>query len=246
MSKVALLVGINYRGTSSELNGCINDVNSAKEFILTQGYEEKDIIVLTDDTILKPTRRNIMRKLMKLILSDAKNIYFHYSGHGTHIRDRNGDEKDGQDECLYPIDGKLIVDDELNGMLQSLKEDQSLFAVLDCCHSGTGMDLCYNLFEQVSTKKLMMVKDGKSPKETKGQVVMISGCQDQQTSADAYISNKYQGALTAMYLKNMKSGIKTYEELISLIRKDLEQGRYEQIPVLTSGKPLKLNDDIKL
>lgn len=93
MSKVALLVGINYRGTSSELNGCINDVNSAKEFILTQGYEEKDIIVLTDDTILKPTRRNIMRKLMKLILSDAKNIYFHYSGHGTHIRDRNGDEK---------------------------------------------------------------------------------------------------------------------------------------------------------
>jgi len=34
MTKRALLVGINYRGTRSELNGCINDVTQVTDFYL--------------------------------------------------------------------------------------------------------------------------------------------------------------------------------------------------------------------
>ena len=37
-NKKALLIGINYTGTSNELYGCINDVNSIKERITKQGF----------------------------------------------------------------------------------------------------------------------------------------------------------------------------------------------------------------
>ena len=66
MSKVALLIGINYRGTAHELNGCINDVENAKEYLLTKGYSSDNIITLTDDTDLKPTRKNIMSMLLEV------------------------------------------------------------------------------------------------------------------------------------------------------------------------------------
>ena len=43
-----------------------------------------------------------------------------YSGHGSYVRDTNGDEADGVDETLYLYDGNL-VDDELNNILQGIK-----------------------------------------------------------------------------------------------------------------------------
>ena len=49
-----------------------------------------------------------------------------------------------------------------------------------------------------------MVKDDKEY-ETRGQVIMVSGCLDEQTSADAYINNTNQGALTATFLDTYKS-----------------------------------------
>ena len=38
-------------------------------------------------------------------------------------------------------------------------------------------------------------------KSDKIKMLMISGCRDSQTSADAYINKKYQGALTFHLLK---------------------------------------------
>jgi len=104
MSKKALLVGINYKGTSSELKGCITDVDNIKGYLLKNGYSSQNITVLTDETAIKPTRVNILKHLLELIVSDAKTLFFHYSGHGSQTADDNGDESDGRDECLCPID----------------------------------------------------------------------------------------------------------------------------------------------
>lgn len=250
MSKKALLVGINYKGTEAELNGCINDVNAVKDFITKNGY--RDITIMTDDTVKKPTRVNILSELLNLILSGATNLFFHYSGHGSYVKDENGDEADGRDECLVPIDYQragMIIDDELRGILQCLNSNQKLFVVLDCCHSGTGMDLAYNLYERGS--RYALVKDNKCDL-TRGQVIMISGCQDNQTSADAFIGGKYQGALTESFMSaiNGKTGNKSYnrmtwEELIQKIKKRL-QGKYTQRPNLASGKQLNLRSRVEL
>jgi len=249
MSKRALLVGINYRGTSSELSGCINDVTNVKKYRSTQGYSESKIVMLTDDTDEKPTRANILGELMALITSSSSHLYFHYSGHGGSIRDRSGDEKDGRDECIFPIDsnrGRIILDDEWRAMLRHLRKDQRLLTVLDCCHSGTGMDLAYNLYQQFAGHGLRLVKDSSYP-TTRGKVIMLSGCLDPQTSADAFEEGQAQGALTYALLKTLRHNKKiTYEQLILKVRKLLKKKGYPQIPTLSAGRKLKLNKKVNL
>lgn len=40
--KRALLIGINYTGTANALNGCINDVNNVKQFLISL-YNFKEV-----------------------------------------------------------------------------------------------------------------------------------------------------------------------------------------------------------
>ena len=244
--KPALLIGINYKGTSSELHGCIHDVENVKKYLLQRGFDEKDICVLTDDTDVKPTKANILKGIAGLILSGGKQLYFHYSGHGGSIKDRSGDEKDGCDECLCPLDYQengVILDDEWRNLLALMKTDQTLFAVLDCCHSGSGMDLAYNLYQRYGGLSLSMVRD-KSYTPTKGKVIMLSGCLDPQTSADAYEEGQSQGALTYAFLKVMQRKNLTYEKLVLEVRKLLKRKGYSQIPTLSSGRKLKLRSSV--
>lgn len=70
---------------------------------------------------------------------------FHYSGHGSRVRDRDGDELDGHDEALCPVDyeteGK-ILDDRINDMVvKPLPRGATLHAIIDTCYSGTFLDL---------------------------------------------------------------------------------------------------------
>ena len=42
--KKALIIGINYRGTKSQLSGCINDANKMKAYLLSQcGFKESEL-----------------------------------------------------------------------------------------------------------------------------------------------------------------------------------------------------------
>ena len=177
-------------------------------------------------------------------------MYLHYSGHGSYVRDISGDEKDGRDECLVPIDymkSGMILDDELRGLLQCLDEKKSIFMVLDCCHSGTGMDLCYNLYEQYSGKNLRMIRDSRSGSETRGRSVMLSGCRDSETSADAYLQGGFQGALTHAFLEAIEDKkSRTFAEMIRNVKKILKEGKFSQRPNLSSGKNLNLNTNISL
>jgi len=246
-NKRALLIGINYRGTSSELRGCINDVNNVKEFLLTKGYKEKCITILTDDTEVKPFRNNILKYFLELILSGDKTLYFHYSGHGGYTTDLSGDESDGRDETLVPLDYREngdILDDEIRGLLQCLNKKQHLTAVLDCCHSGSGMDLRWNLYERFGGTRLRMISDANYC-DTRGQVIMLSGCLDTQTSADAHIGGKFQGAMTHAFLTCYPKA-KNYQDLIQKIRNLVRKEKYTQIPNLTTGKELNLLDHVRL
>lgn len=248
--KRALLVGINYVGSGNDLSGCIDDVNNVKAMLLTRGYLDSNIVMMTDNTHdLLPTRKNILREFLNLILSGAKQMYFHYSGHGASVRDTDGDEDDGNDETLVPLDyfqtGTMIVDDEIKGVLKCLDETQSLFCVLDCCHSGTGMDLKYNVYDRVA-KQYVLVED-KKQSPTRGNCVCLSGCQDNQTSADAFEEGQAQGAMSYAFLKSLKDpAVKSYESLISSIRTILKQKRYAQLPAMSFGKTVNLKNNFSI
>ena len=141
-AKKALLIGINYTGTSNQLNGCINDVNCIKERISTQGFTS--INTITDLTTTKPTRDNILKEFKNFLANSQAGdlLYFLYSGHGSYALDRNGDEADGYDELIISADFKSISDDELKTIIQqNLKQDVTLFAMFDSCFSGSVLDL---------------------------------------------------------------------------------------------------------
>lgn len=247
--KKALLVGINYIGMDCPLNGCINDIENMRDILKSEyGYKDADITLISDITIMKPTRSNIMKELLNLILSDATELYFHYSGHGSQVKDVSGDEEDKMDECLVPIDydkNGMILDDELKGLLQCLNSDKKLTMVLDCCHSGSGVDLAYNLYERAG--KLSLLNDpNMKANNTRGKVLCISGCKDNQTSADSFEAGEYQGALTYSLIgaiKTIKKPVRTIESIYRCLRATLIDNHYNQIPCITAGNNMtKLNE----
>lgn len=71
----------------------------------------------------------------------------HYSGHGTKVPDLNGDEDDGYDEALVPLDfdrsGVILDDDLYEIFVKGLPPGVHVVALMDCCHSGTVLDLPY-------------------------------------------------------------------------------------------------------
>jgi hypothetical protein len=151
--KKALCIGINYFGQNGELRGCINDARNIQRFLCTHfGYKNEDIVMLTDDNKNPrqiPTRENIINAMQWLVRGAHPNdsLFFHYSGHGGQTKDTDGDEGDGYDEVIYPVDyarNGHIVDDMMHDiMVKPLPAGCRLTAIFDSCHSGSALDLPY-------------------------------------------------------------------------------------------------------
>lgn len=155
-TKKALLIGINYIGSKFQLKGCFNDVKNIKEFITSKyNFPEANMIIMTDDQKdprFIPTRSNIINAIRWLVdgAKAGDSLFFHYSGHGGQVEDiehKDGDESDGLDETIMPVDFEQngqIIDDELHQlMVKPLPEGVRLTAIFDCCHSGTVLDVPY-------------------------------------------------------------------------------------------------------
>lgn len=165
----ALLIGINYFGQRGQLRGCINDVKNMSSYLNENfGYRREDMVILTDDQqnpMSQPTKQNILRAMHWLVKDAQPNdaLFFHYSGHGGQTKDLDGDEEDGYDEVIYPVDFRQvghIVDDEMHRiMVMPLKPGVRLTAIFDSCHSGTALDLPYVYSTQGILKEPNFAKD---------------------------------------------------------------------------------------
>ena len=253
--KRALLIGINYaEDANNRLYGCINDIINVKATLKKLYPSCTDIRSLSDeDAQTKPTRANIIDSINWLTsgLKSGDSVLLHYSGHGGLTVDHSGDETSGFDSCIYPIsNGKIecITDDELRTMLvNKIPEGCKCFAILDCCHSGSALDLRY-MYNAPSYGNLVMSQNEKYPK-TKGSVIFISGCADTQTSADTVNEkNIPSGALTNALLKVWdKYGVNIkFKYLLWDIRTLLKGDGYEQIPQLSCSANINMSDIFKL
>ena len=244
--KFAVLIGINYKNTSNELNGCINDTKNIKN-LLQEKYGFNNFGFLTDDTPVKPTKQSIINALTSLLKNSISgdSLFFLYSGHGTCTTDLNNDELDFKDELIVPINSTrinaCISDDELNKIIKTnLKPGVTLFALFDSCFSGTVLDLKYNL----DSSDTVIVNTNNS--DTIGQVFMISGCTDQQTSADAFIAGKSSGAMTFAFIQtiNQYGTSITLKQLVTNMRQLLSDSGFEQIPQLAWGSVSDIDTNI--
>lgn len=241
MKARALLFGLNYAHMpGSTLNGCVNDVKNMSEFLQTT-YNIPCTIFTDEKDPRETSARNIIQQIYTLALQTYSEqldmVYIHYSGHGSHIVDTSGDEKDKQDECLVPSDydtSGLISDDLINMVLKHINPKTRVICVFDCCHSGTIADVKYSW--EAANK--CAVENVLCPIRAK--VITLSGCLDTQTSADAFNikgDNKYTGALTTCLLsvlQNTKGAKSDVFALLPALREELKNKRFSQVPKLCS------------
>ena len=153
--KRALLIGISDYGNASEDPDKWSNISGANDVkLLTPLFKEQGFAVasLVD---AEATHSAIIKALNKLTKRCKKGdlVYLHFSMHGQPIEDLDGDEKDGWDEALIPVDAQMrykqgvyegdkhLLDDTLeeyfNKIRSKLGAKGQLYVVLDACHSGT-------------------------------------------------------------------------------------------------------------
>lgn len=141
--KYALLVGIDaYPEPEMVLDGCAKDVEMMQAVLREKyGFPASNIAVLLNgDATLEGIRDAFQTHLIEQAQpGDAVVVY--YSGHGTQTPDNNGDEADGIDETLCPVnmsrdETTWLTDDMLNHWLSQLRTTQ-VTVILDACFAGT-------------------------------------------------------------------------------------------------------------
>jgi len=248
MRKHARLFGLNYAHCSAgELRGCINDVRLMSSFLQDKlGFD--DVKVYTDDTARYDTSKaGILQHLSAIATKSWRDsldvVWIHFSGHGSQMEDRTGDEDDGQDECLVPSDYEtsgFIWDDEINRIFENFNPKTRVICVFDCCHSGTMADLKYGFDEDGNVS----VENTKS--SIKSKILTISGCKDEQTSADAYGvagQNQFTGAMTACLLDVLEDP-QAHTDIFHMMQelhKQLQERRFSQRPLV--GATYNLRED---
>jgi hypothetical protein len=247
MTKRALLIGCNYTATPSvQLAGCISDIVNARNTLIdAYGYQDVNIYMLRDDDASRlPTKAKIIYYLTQVLSSSSANdtVWIHYSGHGTQIKSLDSDEIDKLDECIVPCDyatAGIITDNELYALLKNAKP--RILLLFDSCHSGTGCDLQYSINYNNGTLSKVVNNKKFIPSPN---IVMISGCQDAQTSADAYdnMSKRAVGAFTQTLLETLRTSdhniaiLPLYAKLCA----NLKSFGFTQMPVLSSTVPIPI------
>ena len=214
--KKALLIGINYYSLEDKkLNGCINDIIDMRN-VLTDAYsyDMNNIIMLRDDSensSYQPTRINIINHLKNLIneTEDLKEIWIHYSGHGSNIMNKNRNNENNsekEDQMIVPIDylkNGFIKDNELLDIIKDSK--CRTFIIADCCHSGTIFDLPYSYQYNKEENTLKELKNNNVIMENKD-IFMYSACNDEESASDYYNNdeNKYNGILTTAFINCLR------------------------------------------
>ena len=267
----SLFVGINYPGTQAELRGCVNDVFTMMKVARASGFDLANTRVLVDDHAFPartgdPDKKSIEDGL-KWLCDGARPgdaLLFHYSGHGTSMKDDGSDEADGFDEALVPADYQrsgCIRDDWVFKILQALPAGVRLTAVTDCCHSGSICDLEHQWVWEGEDKKFKprpsvrtRAFNAVNGKACAADVIAFSGCKDSQTSSDvSNVANfehsfgkdspgKAGGACTNALAEAFAVNPKySYMELLFRLQENLTRRKFEQVPQLTTSR--KLNAD---
>lgn len=236
-------------------------------------FNTKDIDIITDREATKNNIIKGLKKLTTgLTKDDYIFFHYSGHGSQVVSKDwTKTDEADGRDEIICPVDMNWddpLRDNDLNEFFANIS--CKALVILDSCHSGTGLrsgcnwksrflpppisnmlsnpmislDDNLDFVYPIITKDVQTQKRGFLVDTAKqGNTILISGCRENQTSADAYFGNKYHGALTytlVMNLRNAKYKI-SYNNLINNINRDLRKLGFQQEPQL-EGKANKFKE----
>ncbi|MGO9600277.1 MAG: caspase domain-containing protein [Isosphaeraceae bacterium] len=144
--KLALLVGIDKYKAVNGLSGCVADARNMQG--LLQGkfdFPEDSIKILADEqathaAIIQAFKDHLIRRA-----EESTVVVFHYSGHGSRMKDPSGKSPSGEISTIVPHDSRTegvydINADELRGLFSLLAEKtKNVTFIFDSCHSGMAL-----------------------------------------------------------------------------------------------------------
>jgi len=186
------------------------------------------------------------------ILHFGKNIYPSGNSLNGCVNDSNNTMKNFIP--LFPfIDGRTYLDsqaycknyiDRSVEAIKSLRPGATVCIIMDSCFSGTATRLMNNSDLRIKNR---FWEPGLPPREKRKSKIFhrgaemkwiaLSGCGEQQTSADAYIGKQYEGAFTHYALATFRKGM-TYREWHEAIRKYLPGNGFDQAPEIEGPEEL--------
>lgn len=270
----ALLIGIgNYQNPDSSKNflslrGPAHDVAMVKNMLMRQfRFKEGDIRVLTD---AQASRRGILDALNRLQKTTAPGdwVFIYYSGHGTRIKDTDGDESDGYDEALVAYDFKygsrdgLVTDDELAAVFQRLRS-RRIMVVMDSCHSGTATRSIYKtpfIPRYVPPSNVSGFAPsykgsgrGLEDRPLPGGHIHLAAAQDEQVAVEAFFPDKqeYHGLFTLHLVNGLqgeadsnRDGAVTLRELYAHCKTRVTLVKGDQTPAISFGSESLLRQPV--
>jgi len=231
---IALTIGLNavdpqhYAGWSGNLAACEYDAEDMAKIAKSKGFQVETLLTK------KASREKVIDAVSKAAknLKQGDIFMLSYSGHGGQLPDLNGDEPDKYDEtwCLY--DGQL-VDDEINSMFTKFSKGIRILVFSDSCHSGTvtrdafgyGNPRPSNRPGEIVRLRYMprefiwpvyrqnrefydkiLTKPAAKDEDIKASALLISGCMDNQYSADGDRNGLFTSQLLAVWKEGTFSG----------------------------------------
>lgn len=213
-----------YQGSSGELTACEFDAGAMKAIAETAGFETKSL--LTAAATRAAVISEIRSAAETCRPGDI--FLYTYAGHGTQVPDVNGDEPDDQvDEAFCLYDG-MLIDDEIYDLWRGFKEGVRVLVVSDSCHSGSVTRAIRAAPPPGAPRKRLLPRsvafaafeshrpfyagiaavsrhseEGRMPRELSVplacSVLLLSGCQDNQESADGVFNGRFTEELLQVW-----------------------------------------------
>ena len=225
-NKRALLVGISDYQCVNKYGGW-NNIHGKNDVDLLYPTLKRNGFVVSCISDKGATKTGIA-KALNVLISQCKTgdiVYLHFSTHGQPFEDESGDEDDGWDESIVPVDapieytkgkyegGNHLIDDELHDYCSRIRKvigkDGMLYVVIDACHAGKAS---MGIEEEIIRgTKAGFTRSGKYYRPQKlergnfynipsspslGKVVFIEACRAYQVNKEIVESGKYYGALS--------------------------------------------------
>lgn len=180
------------------------------------------------------TSRKIAEEFDRWLIQGTRagdRVFFYYAGHGSYLRDDDGDEKDEYDETIVPYDALrsgpgMIRDDQFARWIAALP-GRRIVMVFDSCHSGTISRSFGRAAEQDETARYIIPADSELRQQSRTRILLeladggvsdpqnlspqsaaliISAAGPMQTAHSMMVAGTWHGALTLALTDVMDAG----------------------------------------
>lgn len=250
MKKRALCIGINAYGGGNDLEGCVNDAVDWGVVLRAHDYTVK---TLCDGEATGEAIRTALASAAAATRFGDR-LVVTYSGHGSFVDDASGDEPDRLDECWCAVDilsspAGYVVDDQIAALLAARVAGSRAVVISDSCYSGSvarHFDLAPRgarkvrylhptAFLPADRAARLRAKPLRRGVSKRYPALLLSACQDDQFSYDAWFEGRANGAFTRVAIDALASSPILYRGWFEAIRRKLPSHDYPQTPNLCGG-----------